>query len=162
MIFDCKQWACEWLPNSGSCTLWEGHKWWAAAWPPSSFHSCPQSVLSREIGQLHTFRAASNLQHSSKREYQIHFSLRLLVIKGQRCPACLWFLLLVFSTCFIPFNHSNTCSLALCRAAGDEQAGRVRLRRKDLFHLGLLWEHRAPLINELKTSGGCIRSCDCI
>lgn len=67
------------------------------------------------------------------------------------------FLSFFFFAVFYLFNHATTCSLASGGAAADEQTGRVGLRRKDLFHCGLLWEHTAPLMSEWKTSGGGIK-----
>lgn len=60
---------------------------------------------------------------------------------------CLLLLLLVsllfsfFLNMFYLFYRTTTCSVAPGGAAADEQAGRVGLRRKSLFHCGLLWEH---------------------
>lgn len=132
----------------------------AKAWARSSFHFAvhlplrPESATScTPLGRLH------RLQHSSTREYQIWLSPSLLAIKELRYPAGLWFLLLVFFFFlrFICLTTQNTCSLALGRAAGDEQTGRVRASGgKTFFHYGFLWERAAPLMSEWKTSGGGI------
>lgn len=165
------------VPVPWSCSIcltfvnWKEDDWrteekkMSKVWPRSSFHFavhlplCPERATScTPLGRLH------RLQHSSTREYQIWLSPSLLAIKALRYPAGLWFLLLVFFFFFFFFlrficlTTQNTCSLALGRAAGDEQTGRVRASGgKTFFHYVFLWEHAAPLMSEWKTSGGSIK-----
>lgn len=108
-------------------------KRWAAAWP--SFRPClhPQRSSScTPLGwqQVYNIPVRENIEFSS---------LCLLALKGQRCPAGLWFLLLVGCVYFI---LSNTCSFrqsswwwaGLQLASGGKTFSTMDLYGKPLVH----------------------------
>lgn len=91
---------------------------------------------------------------------QIRLSQSLLVIKEQRCPAGLCFLLLVFSICFI--SSTTQTHAPWLKAEQLVMSRLVELASGEkTFSTVDFYGNTAPLMSDWKKSGGCIRSYDC-